>query len=291
MNHYLAFIKVIELGSFTKAAEHLGYTQSGISMLIKSLEEEVRTKLIIRSRTGITLTPDGQQLFSAIKNIVQSKEALDEAIARLEGIERSHIRIGILTSIVQHYLAHWIQQFKAQYPTVTFELILGDYSEIEKMIKEGTVDFGFINPIITTDLQMFPFVSDEYVVCVPVNHPLATVDSISLSELNKEPYILIKDGSINPIQEYLQQEGIALHIVCMVSDDRIAIELIKQGLGISIMPSLIIPSYEKQIVVKSLSVPKERQIYIGFKEFDILPIAVRKFIHFMKEKMKNQHPR
>jgi DNA-binding transcriptional LysR family regulator len=289
MNHYIAFIKVIELGSFTKAAEHLGYTQSGISMLIKSLEEEVRTKLIIRSRTGISLTSDGEQLVRSIKNIVQTKEALEEAVARLEGMERAHIRIGILASVLHHYIAKAMKDFKEQYPKVTFELILGDYSEIEQMIKEGTVDFGFIHPEVTTDLSMVPFVSDEYVVCIPLKHRLTAYPSIALNDLNNEGYILIKDGSINPIQQYFQEQGISLNIICTVSEDRLAIELIKKGLGVSVMPSLIVPPLENQIIIRPLTVPKERHVYIGFKQFDMLPIAARKFIHFIKEQLLDEN--
>lgn len=285
MNHYIAFIKIVELGSFTKAAEHLGYTQSGISMLMKSLEEEVRTKLIIRSRSGITLSPDGQQLYSAIKNIVQSKHALDDAVSRLEGLEKAHIRIGVLISVVHHFLANWMTQYKQMYPTVTFELVLGDYSDIENMIKEGTVDFGFVNPEITEGLTLLPCISDEYVVCIPVQHPLALKQTIAIHNLNEEPYILIKDGNINPIQQYIVEEGVQLNIIATVSDDRIAIELIKNNFGISIMPSLIVPANEQQIVVKSLSVPKQRLIHIGYKDFDILPLATRNFIRYIQAQL------
>lgn len=282
MNHYIAFIKIIETGSFTKAAEQLDYTQSGISQLIKNLEVEVRTKLIIRSRTGISLTPDGQQLYAYIKNLVQAKYALEEEIGRMEGLERSVIRIGVLASIVNHYLPNWMHNFKVLYPTVQFELILGDYSEIEKMIKEDQVDLGFINPEITTDLQMSPVVSDEYMVCVPLTHRLANCDCIDLNEINDETYILIKDGSINPIQQYLMGKNVHLQIEYIVSEDRLAIEMIKHGLGISIMPSLIIPKSEKQIAIKPLASPKKRYIYLAYKDLAILPIAARKFIDFIK---------
>lgn len=285
MNHYIAFIKIVETGSFTKAAEQLGYTQSGISQLIKNLETEVRTKLIIRSRSGVSLTPDGKELYSIIRNIVHAKNALDEAVDKLEGIERSVIKIAVVDSIVNHYLPSWIQSFKTIFPTVKFELTLGDYSEIEVMIKNNTVDFGFINPEITSDLDMVPIASDEYMVCLPNAHRFANVEYVDMLDLQNEPYILIKDGSVNPIEEHLLKHGVQPQIEYIVSEDRFAIELIKKGLGISIMPSLIIPASENHIISKPLSIPKKRALHLAYKDFKILPIAARKFIeHINKQK-------
>ena len=288
MNHYMAFIKIIETGSFTKAADLLGYTQSGISQLMKTLENEVNTKLIIRSRTGVSLTPDGTHLYAYIKNLVQAKYALEQEMAYMEGLERSIIRIGVIASIVNHYLPEWMASFKEGFPTVTFELTLGNYSEIEQMILENEVDLGFVNPEVAHDIMTVPIVSDEYKVCVPLNHPLAQQSVIELAAIQHEPYILIKDGSVTPIQQYLERNHIEPQIEYIVSEDRIALEMIKKGLGISIMPSLIIPQSEQHIAIKPLLAPQQRHIHLAYKEFDILPLAARKFIDHVKKVAKEK---
>ena len=287
MNHYHAFITIIETGSFTKAAEQLGYTQSGISQLMKQLEEEVHTQLVIRSRRGITLTADGEKLYPAILQLVNAKASLNQAVNALEGLEQAVIKIGALDSIVNHYLPTWIQQFKTLYPDVQFHLTFGDYTEIEQMIKQEQIDFGFVNPEMTTELHMEPIVTDEYRVCFPINHHFAKHAIVDVQDLQREPYILIKDGFMNPIEEHLRQHHIALNVQYVVSVDRFAIEFIKKDLGISIMPALVIPQNELSIDSRPLSIPKARELHVAFKDFHTLSAAARAFITFMLKQNKN----
>jgi DNA-binding transcriptional LysR family regulator len=99
MNPYDAFIKIIETGSFTKAAEELGYTQSAISQMVHSLEKELSTTLILRSRKGITLTPDGEEFLPYIKNIGNSHRELIEKHNEMQGLQSGLIRIGTFSSV------------------------------------------------------------------------------------------------------------------------------------------------------------------------------------------------
>ena len=99
MIRYEAFVKITENGSFTKTAEDLGYTQSAVSQMIKNLEEELDTSLVIRSRKGVTLTPDGEEFLPYIKNVYNAHRELIEKRNEMRGLESGIIRMGTFSSV------------------------------------------------------------------------------------------------------------------------------------------------------------------------------------------------
>jgi DNA-binding transcriptional LysR family regulator len=286
MNAYYAFIKAIETGSFTKAAEELGYTQSAISQMVHSLEEELSTILILRSRTGITLTPDGEEFLPYIKKICNSHRELKEKIKEMEGLESGLIRIGVFSSVSCHWLPGLIKDFKGQYPAVHFELHQGDYTEISNWIKEGSVDFGFVNPNAVSNLTAIPLQKDEMFAVLPDNHILAQQKEVSLKELMKEPYILLDEGEISEPLTIFEQNNFKPNIQYRVHDDYAIMSMIEQGLGISILPKLVLNRCPYHIVTKRISPSFSRTISLAYKDKRVLPIASRFFIDFIVSQYK-----
>jgi DNA-binding transcriptional LysR family regulator len=109
MNRYLALCKIVEVGSFTQAADLLGYTQSGISQMVQSLEDELSLKLLLRSRTGVKLTPEGEELYPYILKTVSSYRAMIEKTKEIKGLQSGIIRIGTISSVSCHWLPHMIK--------------------------------------------------------------------------------------------------------------------------------------------------------------------------------------
>lgn len=281
MNAYFALLAVIEHGTFTKAAEQLGYTQSAISQLIQTLERELDTKLIIRSRTGVTLTPDGEAYLPYIKNICNAVHDLEEKKKVMQGLESGVIRIGTISSIASNFIPSWIKQFKQQYPNIKFELYMGDYSEIEQMIVEGFVDFGFVNPVVVTSLPSIPIVQDEMMACVHENNPLAQKPSITLKELAKEPFILIQEGDRSAALQLFENEKLKPKVEFIAQDDHAVLAMVRRELGVTIIPSLVLQQVQDSIVMRQLSPPRTRTISLAFKDRSILQVASRKFIDFI----------
>lgn len=278
MNAYFALLSVIEHGTFTKAAEQLGYTQSAISQLIQSLERELDTKLIIRSRTGVTLTPDGEEYLPYIKNICNTVHDLQEKKKVMQGLESGLIKIGTISSIASTFVPGWIKMFKQQYPNIKFELYTGDYSEIEQMILTGDVDFGFINPTVITTLPSIPIVQDEMMACVHKNNPLAQKESITLKQLAKEPFILIQEGNRSAALQLFEDEKLTPKVECISQDDLAVLAMVRRELGVTIIPSLVLQQVEESLVMRQLSPPRIRTISLAFKDRSILQVASRKFI-------------
>ncbi|MDT3498784.1 LysR family transcriptional regulator [Bacillus toyonensis] len=286
MNVYHAFIKVIETGNFTKAAEELGYTQSAISQMVNSLEKELSTTLILRSRTGIALTPDGEEFLPYIRNISNSHKELQEKQKEMRGLQSGLIRIGTFSSVACHWLPDLIRSFKEQYPAVRFDIYQGEYTVICNWIKEGFVDFGFVNPEAVSKLTSIPLQEDEMLVVLPENHCLAPKTKVSLEELIEEPYILLNEGEINEALTIFEKNSLEPNIQYRVHDDYAIMSMIEQGLGISILPELVLDRCPYNIVTKSISPPISRTISLAYKDKRVLPIASRYFIEFLIKNFK-----
>ena len=284
MNSYHAFIKALETGSFTKAAEELGYTQSAISQMVHSLENELSTTLILRSRKGITLTPDGKEFLPYIRNIYNSQHELAEKSKEMAGLQEGLVRIGTFSSVSCHWLPPLIKEFKQQYTTVRFELKQGNYAENTEWIKEGTVDFGFVNSPSIPNLTAVPLQEDEMLLVLPPAHPLALDKHISLDALKKESYILLDEGTTSDPLAIFEERNFEPDVQYRVSDPYAIISMVEQGLGVSILPKLLLTKNPYNIAAKKMSPPFVRTISLAYKDKKILPIASRYFIDFAIER-------
>lgn len=159
---YLAFIKTVEYGSFTKAAEILNYSQSGISRMINDLEKEWNVSLLERNRTGVKLTSDGMKILPLVRNVCDVWNRLQEQVAEINGLQEGLIRIGTFSSAATHWLPNIIQEFQKDYPNIDYELLLGDYTEIEAWIQAGRVDFGFLRLPVSEELETVFLEEDNY---------------------------------------------------------------------------------------------------------------------------------
>ena len=118
MQRYIALQKIVELGSFTKAANLLGYTQPAMSQMISSLEKELSVKLLYRSRYGVHLTLEGEKLYPFIQRTVAQYHAMQEMVKEIKGLESGVIKIGTFSSVSAHWLPKLIKKFQIQYPNV-----------------------------------------------------------------------------------------------------------------------------------------------------------------------------
>ncbi len=170
---YQAFVKAVEYGSFTEAGAALHYTQSGISRMIGDLEAEWGVSLLERGRTGVKLTSDGLKLLPQLQRICNEHETLLLQVDDLHGMQSGLIRIGTFSSVATHWLPKMIAAFRQDYPKIEFELLIGDYTEIEGWILAGRVDVGFLRLPAKAELETIFLEEDRLLVVLPQDHPLA----------------------------------------------------------------------------------------------------------------------
>ena len=176
LQKYMAFVKTVEYGSFTKAADMLHYSQSGVSRMIHDLEQEWKVVLLERGKAGVRLTGDGIKILPHAKAVCMEYEKLQMQVDELNGLRSGMIRIGTFSSVATHWLPNIIKEFQKDYPGIDYELLLGDYTEIEEWIAEGRVDCGFLRLPTVPDFETIFLDQDDLRVILPENHPLAECD-------------------------------------------------------------------------------------------------------------------
>ena len=128
LQKYMALVKTVEYGSFTKAAEMLNYSQSGISRMINDLEKEWKVTLLERGRSGVRPTSDGMKILPYAENVCREYEKLQMQVEELNGLRSGLIRIGAFSSVASQWLPNIIREFQKDYPNIDYELLLGECS-------------------------------------------------------------------------------------------------------------------------------------------------------------------
>ncbi len=185
---YLALVKTVETGSFTRAAQALNYAQSSVSKMVADLKAKWGMTLLERSKRGICLTSAGEQVLPFLRKVLNDHAELEGQICRMNGIETGVVRIGTFASVAIHWLPNIFSALQRDYPGIGYEMLLGDYDEVERWIGEGRVDCGFLRLPTLPGFDTMLLKQDEYKVVLPVGHPLAARESVPIEALNGLPF-------------------------------------------------------------------------------------------------------
>lgn len=278
---YKIFIEVIGQQSFTRAAETIGYSQSAISQVIKSLEKELDAVLLERRKDGVFLTKDGMTYWPYIQAIVKAEEDLEHKRQEHIGLENTAICIGAFTSVSRNHLPRLMSGFKQLYPKVNFVIKQGDYTNIHDWIEAGSIDFGFNNKLLDTKYEGTMLHRDYLQVVLPLNHPLAAREEISLADMENETFILLDEGENSVIVNTFQRHNIKLQPAYTIYDDYTILAMVKQGLGISILYQEVLSGFEEGVVIKPIKEQPYRNLQLIWKNSNTIPTAAKRFIQYI----------
>lgn len=278
---YLAFVKTIEKGSFTKAAAELNYAQSSVSKMVADLEKEWGMTLLERSKSGVCLTSSGEQLLPAIRKMLNDYNDLESQINKINGIESGIVRIGIFSSVSINWLPNIFARLQRDYPLIEYEMLLGDYSEIENWIDQGRVDCGFLRLPTLSKFDTIPLKQDEFKVVLPLGHPLAKNNAIAIEELNGQPFLLLEHGGKTEVSDLLEAYNVQPDIRFTTWEDFAIMAMVEKGFGISILSDLILQRIPYQLEIRPLKIPYYRSIGLAMKSREHLTPAVKKFIEYL----------
>lgn len=279
---YMAFVKTVEYGSFTKAAEILHYSQSGISRMINDLEKEWKIVLLDRGKSGVKLTSDGMKLLPHAKNVCMEYEKLQMEIDELTGLQSGLIRIGTFSSVATHWLPNIIREFQRAYPNIEYELLLGDYTEIEDWISDGRVDCGFLRLPTRPELETIFLEQDRLLAVLPEQHSLVHLEKFPVVALCDEPFMLLEKGAKTEVSEIFERCNLTPKVHFTTWDDYAIMSMVESGLGISILPELILKRVPYRIVAKELDVPAYRKIGIALRSKKNASLAVKRFLDYLQ---------
>ncbi len=279
---YMAFIRTVEYGSFTKAAEMLNYSQSGISRMINDLEKEWGVSLLERGRSGVRLTSDGFKLLPFAKSVCNEYQKLQTQVEELNGLQSGLIRIGTFSSVATHWLPNIIKEFQKDYPNIDYELLLGDYTEIESWILEGRVDCGFLRLPTLPEFETIFLEHDKLLVVLPENHPFVHCKYFPIKVLCDYPFMLLEKGAKAEVSEIFERWNISPKVHFTTWDDYAIMSMVESGLGISILPQLILQRIPYRIVTKELEVPAYRKIGLALRDKKSASLAVKRFLEYIE---------
>ena len=284
---YELFIDVAETGNFTKSAERIGYTQSGVSHLLKSLESEVGFPLFIRSKKGVSLTQSGEILLPLIRELLSNSEKIDQTINKIKGYEIGKIRIGTFTSISISWLPQIIYEFEKKYPNIVIHIKEGGTDEIEQWIDNHSIDLGFLSERHMKQMEFLPLYEDPLMIILPLDHPKAKDKSMPMKEVQEQPFIISTIGTDYDIHNALNDAKITPHIKYSCTDDHAIVSMVANHLGISILPELIAKDYDREVAIKPIDPYYSRMLGIGYKAKEYLTPAAKKFLDFATEYILN----
>ena len=286
---YFAFVKTIECGSFTAAAESMNYAQSSVSKMIADLEKEWGMALLERNKSGVCLTTSGEQILPFVRRLLHEYGSLEGQVQRMKGLETGLVRIGTFASVAINILPDIFARLKREYPGIEYELLLGDYKEIEAWLDEGRVDCGFLPlPVASASgLRSLELIRDEYKLVLPQGHPLAEKEAVGIEELNGIPFLLLEHGGKTEVSDLLQRHRVKPDIAFTTWEDFAIMAMVEKGLGVSILPDMILRRIPYNLEIRPLKVPYYRTIGIVFKDKKDLTPTVQKFVEYLTDSKSN----
>ena len=273
LKKYEAFVRTVELGSLTRAAQDLGSTQSRISHILSSLEEEYGFSLLRRSRSGISLTEAGAMVLPKMRAILQKDRELAELVGDIRSADAGTVRLGAFTSVAVHWLPGMIRAFQAAHPKAELQMLNGDYHDMEQWLRSGEVDLGFVTLPAPEGVRTIPLAEDPLVAILPQGHRLTALERIPIEELDRDPFISLLQSSAHDIHRALDNAGVRPNIKYTTQDDYAILAMVEQGLGISIVPQLLIRGRTQNLVVRPLEPQASRTIALALPEGEALPVV------------------
>lgn len=278
---YLAFVKTVEKNSFTLAAQELNYAQSSISKMVADLEKEWGMTLLERSKSGVCLTSAGEQIMPFLRKVLNDYHQMEGQIYRMKGIECGVVRIGTFSSVAINWLPNIFAKLQQDYPGIEYEMLLGDYAEVEQWIDKGRVDCGFLRLPTLPKFDTILLKQDEYKVVLPAGHYLTKRETINIEDLNALPFLLLEHGGKTEVSDLLERSRVQPDIRFTTWEDFAIMAMVEKGMGVSILPDMILHRIPYKIEIRSLQKPYYRSIGLAIKDQRHTTPAVKKFVDYL----------
>lgn len=291
INQCEAVLKAAETGSLSAAAKALHYTQSGITRMIRALENELGYEVFFRSKRGVTLTENGKAMLPLLAEIVRAHDNAKEYSSQLTGLMSGTLNIGTYYSISALCLPPILKGFCTLYPGITINLTEGGNRETYEWLDEGLMDLCFCaKPAEDVPFQWTPLFEDEIVAWLPKGHEWANRSSFPIERLEQEPFIhtspdqdtdqdrLLRQFSLHPDTRFSTRDGFSTY------------KMVAAGLGISFNQRLISCGWKDEIVELPLDPPQYISLGIAAPTARELSPAAKVFIEYAEAKIAQYLP-
>lgn len=272
---YQIFQTVVEQGSFQRAAEVLNLTPSAISHAVSTAEKELGFPLFNRNKNGVTLTSYGENLQPYILTVLNSDAKLQQAILEFNGLTHGSVKIGTFSSVCNSFIPEIVTSFSKLHPNIEIKIYQGTYDDVYNWIKTGVVDLGFLSTFSCRDLPITPLYEDELLCVVPKNFHSHNKNYIELKELAEQNFVSQRESTDADIQNLFGKYQITIRSSCHVVDDLSTIAMVAAGLGVCIMPKLVMQNIPYDVNIYPLKPAEHRTIGICAQNEEFMAPAVK----------------
>lgn len=255
--HYLqTFCTVARSGSFTKAAEELGYAQSSVTTQIQKLEAEYGSVLFERYGRKMRLTHSGEALLGYAAEMLRLQAESKEVLAAASS---GTLMIGTIESLAAYFLPPVLQAFRERYPQMNLQLHPGVESSVIQGVRDGEYDLGVILDVPYTDPELHTEIVEpvELVMIMPPGHRLGAGEAVAVGDLADENLVLTEEGCTYRafLLQGLKSAGVPYQKACEFGSLEAIKQCVRHGLRVALLPRLAVRAEEEsgQLIVRPLS--------------------------------------
>ena len=276
-----AVIAAVEYKSLSKAAESFGYTPSAMTHIANSVENELGVKILKRTHSGVELTEDGISLYPELVSFIALEDKILKSASSLSSDRCNSLTIGSFASISLYVLPELLKKFKRKYPdikiSVTVQSSFADTSEE----KDFDIVFSEISP--NNSEAALPFMKDRFVV-LAAEEEFFGKESVNREELYSHTFIMTNDRIMNTYFDLTRFKEI---VKFTSADDMSVISMVREGMGIAVLPQLSVKRVEKGVRVLDLEPKVYRTLTYTPSPSSEDSRALRLFMSFLKDEMSN----
>lgn len=280
------FLTSIDSGSFTRAGEILGYTQSNLTQMMKAFEDELGIPLLIKTKKGVEPTNEAKQLIPAMRAMISQEERFIQEAEGIRGIRRGSIRIGSYVSTSAAWLPKVIAHYQNEYPEVEFNIIESGQEEMLSGLLSGDLDIALMSRPDHEEVDFIPVIDDPMVVVFSPGHALGRFDYVPVAELNNYPLIMTYPDYDTDANKVLMLAGLNSGVKYSFKDDSAVLSMVQSGLGISILPELSIERFPGQYDYRMLDPEAYRTLGIGVRSIKGAGPLARSVISYISSNIK-----
>ena len=282
------FCDLTETGSFTKAAQINGITQSAVSQQVGSLEKQFDTLLIERSKKKFRLTREGNALYEYSKQIIQTYDSLLNHLQEIKDVVSGTIRVATIYSVGLHELPPYMKQFLKAYPTVNVHVEYRRSNQVYEDVLGNVVDLGLVAyPVKDPRLEIMPIRNDRLVLICHPSHPCANQGAISLSQIQGERFIGFESDipTRKGVDKILRDFDVQVSVAMEFDNIETVKRAVEIDAGLSIVP---LGTVTQEIAKQTLAQVEiadgvfHRPLAVVYKKTKVLSPAMKEFVHILK---------
>ena len=267
----------VDLGSFSRASEVVGYTQSGLTHLVNSLEREIGFPLIVRSHNGISLTEQGRDLMPDIRQFLQANASLENRIQGIREKQTETIRIAAYASIAMFWMPEILYRFRRICPNVDVDLRMVDHAlEPFELLQDGKTDVIFASRQNYGTCEWTPLYHELLYAILPRDYPLKSPTEFPLKEFEGKEFLMPYGRFDIDVHAAFKREGVKANEQTVYVDDETVIRMVGKGLGISMMSELMIRGNTDDVLCIPVTPKSIRELGMGTEKGVELSESVRR---------------